>query len=108
MIQIMRYDRRPEPRAGEICADWRGWLGRNGYTIFSSLEVNSAGMAVLIEIFRGAEPEPYVLYHPSFRPAGLRETLYLLPDEDAMENLLQRAQVMLATLMATEAKRRGG
>ena len=108
MLQIMRYDRRPEPRTAEIRDDWRDWLARNGYTIFSSLEVNSAGMAMLIEIFRGAGPDPDALYHPSFRPAGLRETLYLLPDEDSMDSLLQRAQVMLATLMATEAKRKGG
>jgi hypothetical protein len=106
MLQITRYDRQPEPRAEAIRADWRGWLAQNGYSIFSSLEVNSSGMAMLIEVFKREGSDPYVLYHPDFRPGGLRATLYLLPDAEAMDNLLQRAQVMLATLMAVEARRK--
>jgi hypothetical protein len=107
MLQITRYDRQREPRADAIRADWRGWLAQNGYTIFSSLDVNSAGLSILIEVFKREGSDPYVLYHPDFRPAGLAQTLYILPDADAMDNLLQRAQMMLATMMAVEARRKG-
>lgn len=104
-LQIMRYDRKPEPRAAVIAADWRGWLAAEGYTLFSSLEVNAAGGQMQIDVYRRAGADPYALYHPGFRPGGLRETLYLLPDADAMDNLLQRAQQMIATLLTVEARR---
>ncbi|NJM06090.1 hypothetical protein HC891_07625 [Candidatus Gracilibacteria bacterium] len=105
-LQIMRYDRRPEPRADEIRADWQAWLTRNGYTLFSSAEVNAAGLRTQIDSYRRNGTDPYVLYHPAYPPGGLRATLYILPDADALDNLLMRAQQMVATMMTVEARRR--
>jgi hypothetical protein len=105
-IQVVRYDRTAEPRTASIQADWQGWLQNEGYALFSSLEVNAAGQRTQIDVYRRTGPDPYVLYHPDFRPGGLRATLYILPDADAMDNLLQRAQQMLATLLTVEARRR--
>lgn len=106
-IQVIRYDRRPEPRAAAIAADWAGWLAREGYAIFSSAEVNAAGLRTQIDIYRRAGADPFALYHPAFAPGGLRESLYLLPDEHAMDELLQRAQQMVAVLLTVAARPRG-
>ncbi len=105
MLQVVRYDHQPEPRAADIAADMAGWLMREGYAIFSTLVVNAAGQSMTIEVYRRDGADPYVLYHPAFPPGGLRATLYLLPNADAMDDLLQRAQQMVATLMTIAARR---
>lgn len=108
-LQVIRYDRRPEPRAASIAADWRAWLTQEGYTLFSSAEVQAAGQQMVLHVYRRAPgPDAFALYHPGFRPGGLRESLYLLPDENAMDEMLQRAQHMVATLLTVEARRREG
>jgi hypothetical protein len=108
MTQVVRYDRRPDVRAAIIAADWLAWMRQAGYAIFSSAEVNAAGLSMVIDVYRRDTPgiDEYALYHPDFPPGGLRATLYLLPDADAMDEMLQRAQVMVATLMTAEARRR--
>ncbi len=105
MLQVVRYDRRPELRAAEIAADMAGWLAREGYEVFSTLVVQAAGQSMTIEIYRRDGDDPFVLYHPAFAPGGLRAALYLLPHADAMDELLQRAQQMVATLMTIAAQR---
>ncbi|MDN5272552.1 hypothetical protein QTO31_11275 [Chloroflexus sp. MS-CIW-1] len=106
MLQVVRYDRRPEPRAAEIATDPAGWLAREGYEVFSTLVVQAASQSMTIEIYRRDGDDPFVLYHPAFSPGGLRAALYLLPHADAMDELLQRAQQMVATLMTVAAQRR--
>ncbi|MGC8798789.1 hypothetical protein [Chloroflexus sp.] len=105
MLQIVRYDRQPEPRAEDIAADLMGWLAREGYTIFSTVVVNALGQSMTIDVYHHDGPDPYVLYHPAFPPGGLGETIYLLPDANAMDELLQRAQQMVAVLMTIIARR---
>ncbi|WP_298819978.1 hypothetical protein [Chloroflexus sp.] len=104
-LQVVRYDRQPESRAAMIAADMTGWLEREGYTIFSTLVVNAAGQSMTIEVYRCEGDDPYALYHPAFPPGGLRATLYLLPDACAMDELLQRAQQMVAMLMTMAVRR---
>lgn len=105
MLHVVRYDRQPEPRSAAIAADMAGWLTSEGYAIFSTVVVNAAGQSMTIDVYHRDGPDPYALYHPAFPPGGLRATLYLLPDAHAMDDLLQRAQQMVAILMASAAKR---
>jgi hypothetical protein len=105
VLQIVRYDRQLEPRAEDIAADLMGWLAREGYTIFSTLVVHALGQAMTINVYHRDGPDPYVLHHPAFPLGGLRETIYLLPDGDAMDELLLRAQQMVAALMTIAARR---
>ncbi len=107
MLQVIRFDRCPEPRAALIAADMAAWLESEGYAPFSTLVVNAFGQSLTIEVYQRDGVDPFALFHPAFPPGGLRATLYLLPDATAMDNLLQRAQVMAATLMAAAAQRRG-
>lgn len=108
MLQVVRYDRAPEPRAAVIAADMEAWLAQEGYERFSTFVVQAAGQSMTIEVFCREGSDPFALYHPAFAPGGLRPTLYLLPNVDAMDELLQHAQQMVATLMTIAAQRGGG
>ncbi len=103
-IRILRYDRRPEPRAALIAVDWRSWLTAEGFALYSSAQLAGYGRTITFEIFaRAAERDPFALYHPAFGPGAGAESLYLLPHATAADQLLQIAQQLALVTFSGKA-----
>lgn len=102
-MKVLRWDKQPEPRRGEIRANWRAWARQNGYKQLRSVPLTVGQMSIAFEVFKHEDEhqkDAYLLYHPRIGEVKNTRSLSIFPDADTLENALEASQQMARRVMA--------
>jgi nitrous oxidase accessory protein NosD len=102
---IERYDKKPDPRTGEIQKDWRAWATGNGYVWTDSEAVEYEDVRVFLEIWENPDQaDRYLMYLPRIpHTTGDAGERLFITDQDHFD-FMRESLTKMATVAVMLAK----